>query len=136
MLQYLPDYLALTKQYGSSITISRNGKVVQLLVETLDTHNYLAASDMVIAKASWGIITEAIIARWPMVLLEREAVIKDTHNIAELKRRGVAISIKESELSDLDMAEIKREIQEGISLETLNRYENQVDKVLEVLGIV
>ena len=82
---------------GINITATGNATVVQLPVETFDTHNYLAASDIVIAKAGWGTISEALLSKRNLVLIEREGVLEDTENIEELKRRGVTVSIKESD---------------------------------------
>ena len=73
---------------GINITATGNATVVQLPVETFDTHNYLAASDIIIAKAGWGTISESLLSRRNLVLIEREGVLEDTENIEELKRRG------------------------------------------------
>ncbi|WP_200831728.1 glycosyltransferase, partial [Trichococcus shcherbakoviae] len=97
----------------SGINITSTATVVQLPVETFDTHNYLAASDIVIAKAGWGTISEALLSKRNLVLIEREGVLEDTKNIEELKRRGVAVSIKESDLALIDMHAIKVLIEEN-----------------------
>ena len=92
----------------SGINITSTANIIQLPVETFDTHNYLAASDIIIAKAGWGTISEALLSKRNLVLIEREGVLEDTENIEELKRRGVAVSIKESELARMDMQVIER----------------------------
>ncbi|WP_147413853.1 hypothetical protein [Trichococcus shcherbakoviae] len=75
------DLIAGVKAYyGPSIfnTSGINATVVQLPVETFDTHNYLAAIDIVIAKAGWGTISEALLSKRNLVLIEREGVLEDT----------------------------------------------------------
>ncbi|MRI80837.1 hypothetical protein GIY11_02185 [Aerococcaceae bacterium DSM 109653] len=109
------------------IEISSNARVVQLPISVLDTQNYVAASDVVIAKAGWGTISEAVLGKTNLVLLEREGVLEDTHNINELKNRGVAISIKESGLRHLDMRMIERGVGEMIARENLEKYKNSVE---------
>lgn len=56
----------------SGINVVGGGRVVLLPVNTLDTHNYIAASRLVIAKAGWGTISEAVAAGTKLVLIERD----------------------------------------------------------------
>ena len=118
---------------GIIITATGNAIVVQLPIETFDTHNYLAASDIVIAKAGWGTISEALLSKRNLVLIEREGVLEDTENIDELKRRGVAVSIKESDLERIDMQAISDLITENIVRENLDAYQNAVGVILREL---
>jgi UDP-N-acetylglucosamine transferase subunit ALG13 len=118
---------------GINITANTNAKVVQLPVETFDTHNYLAASDTIIAKAGWGTISEALLSKRNLVLIEREGVLEDTQNIEELKRRGVAVSIKETELGRIDMQAISNLIAANIVKENLDAYKNAVEEVIQLL---
>lgn len=59
-----------------------------------------------IAKAGWGTISEAVAAGTKLVLIERDGVFEDTFNIAELKKRGLAESVTEEELRELDVAKL------------------------------
>ncbi|MPM23346.1 hypothetical protein SDC9_69817 [bioreactor metagenome] len=118
---------------GINITATGNATVFQLPIETFDTHNYLAASDIVIAKAGWGTISEALLSKRNLVLIDREGVLEDTENIEELKRRGVAVSIKEADLARIDMQAITDLIVENIIRENLDAYENAVGDILREL---
>ena len=118
---------------GINITATGNATVVQLPIETFDTHNYLAASDIIIAKAGWGTISEALLSKRNLVLIEREGVLEDTENIEELKRRGVAVSIKESDLVRIDMQAIRELVDENILRENLDAYQNAVAEILREL---
>ena len=117
----------------SGINITSTANIVQLPVETFDTNNYLAASDIVIAKAGWGTISEALLSKRNLVLIDREGVLEDTENIEELKRRGVAVSIKESDLERIDMQEISDWIAENIVRENLDAYQNVVSDIIREL---
>lgn len=119
----------------SGIDIAGNSKVIQLPIDTLDTQNYIAASTIVFAKAGWGTIAEALIARRRLVLIEREGVLEDTHNITELKNRKVAISIKERDLKHLDMECIKQEINNKIAMEKLDEYRNEKSNIMKSLEL-
>ena len=118
---------------GINITATGNVTVVQLPVETFDTHNYLAASDIVIAKAGWGTISEALLSKRNLVLIDREGVLEDSENIEELKRRGVAVSIKESDLARIDMHEISDLIADNIIRENLDAYQDSLKDIIREL---
>ena len=132
--KFKPDRIAAIKaQYGPSIFITSTANIVQLPVETFDTNKYLAASDIVIAKAGWGTISEALLSKRNLVLIDREGVLKDTENIEELKCRGVAMSFKESDLARIDMQDIQQLITENIIRENLDKYQNAVEEVIRIL---
>ena len=122
---------------GINITSAANSTadatVVQLPVETFDTHNYLAASDIVIAKAGWGTISEALLSKRNLVLIDREGVLEDTENIEELNRRGVAVSIKESDLARIDMQAISDLIADNIIRENLDVYQDSLKDIIREL---
>lgn len=120
---------------GINITATENATVVQLPIETFDTHNYLAASDIVIAKAGWGTISESLLSKRNLVLIDREGVLEDTENIEELKRRGVAVSIKEADLARIDMDAIKNLVDQSIIRENLNAYQNTTGDIIRTLNI-
>ena len=67
------------------------------------------------------------------MLIERKGVLEDTENIEELKRRGVAVSIKESDLERIDMQAISDLIAENIVRENLDAYQNAVGDILREL---
>jgi len=67
------------------------------------------------------------------VLIEREGVLEDTENINELKRRSVAVSIKETDLSRIDMHAINELIAKNIVRENLDAYGNAVEEVVHIL---
>jgi len=117
----------------SGINITSTANIVQLPIETFDTHNYLAASDIVIAKAGWGTISESLLSKRNLVLIEREGVLEDSENINELKRRGVAVSIKETDLARIDMQAINDLIAENIVRENLDAYHNAVGDIIRAL---
>ena len=74
--------------------IGNNLNVIELPEDTLDTHNYLAASIKAIIKAGWSTVSEAICANVPMTLLERPNILEDTHIIKSCKDLYNASSFK------------------------------------------
>ena len=60
-------------------------------------------------------------------------MLEDTENIEELKRQGVAVSIKETDLARIDMNEIRQMIAENIVRENLDAYQNAVEEIIRIL---
>lgn len=118
---------------GIDIDTDKECNIVQLPVDILDTQNYIAASDIVIAKAGWGTIAEAIIGHTNLVLIERPSAKEDTFNIEKIKENNLGISIKEKELANIDIKDIKNRLNKDIDYNKLNSYKNNVEKVVDII---
>lgn len=86
---------------------NRDGIIIKLPLDILDTHNYIGASELVITKSGWSTVAECICNKTKMILLERNGVLEDTHIMNELKKKSNVKSIKLEELMELDYLEIK-----------------------------
>ena len=109
------------------VDVTYSGEVIKLPLMTLDTHNYIAASDIIITKAGWGTIAESVLSRKPMVLIERDDVIEDTHNINQLKKNKLAISITENDIKVIDYKELELKIKLGIDRNNRTKYKNETE---------
>ena len=89
---------------GITINYEGNCNVINLPVDILDTQNYIAASHMVISKNGWG---TSIIGHTNLVLIERPTAKEDTYNIEKIKANKLAISIKERDLSTIDILSLE-----------------------------
>ena len=118
---------------GIDITCKDECNVVNLPIDTLDTQNYIAASEMVITKAGWGTIAEGIIGHTNLVLIERPSAKEDSFNIEELKKRNLAISINEEDLLDLDIEKLREKLKKEIDYDKLNSYKNDAAKVAKII---
>ena len=67
------------------------------------------------------------------MLIDREGVLEDSENIEELKRRGVAVSIKESDLARIDMHAISDLIADNIIRENLDVYQDSLKDIIREL---
>lgn len=119
----------------SGITINHEGNcnVINLPVDILDTQNYIAASNMVISKAGWGTIGEAIIGHTNLVLIERPTAKEDTYNIEKIKENKLGISIEEKDLSTIDILSLEKQLKNNIDYKKLNSYKNDVGKVVDLI---
>lgn len=118
---------------GIDITTEKECNIVQLPINILDTQNYIAASDIVITKAGWGTIAEAIIGHTNLVLIERPSAKEDTFNIEKIKENKLGISIKEEDLANIDIQDIKNRLNNNINYNELNKYKNNAEKVVDII---
>lgn len=118
---------------GIDISTDKVCNVVKLPIDILDTQNYMAASDIVISKAGWGTIAEAIIGHTNLVLIERPSAKEDTFNIEKIKENNLGISIKEQDLANIDIQDIKNRLNKSINYNKLNSYKNNVEKVVDII---
>ena len=118
---------------GIDITCEEDCNIVNLPIDILDTQNYIAASDMVITKAGWGTIGEAVLGHTDLVLIERPSAKEDSFNIEKIKENKLGISIAEKDLSTIDIQSLENELKNNIDYEKLNTYKNDVDKIVELI---
>jgi UDP-N-acetylglucosamine:LPS N-acetylglucosamine transferase len=61
--------------------------VYQIPADYLESQNYIAAFDLVISKAGWGMIGEALSANVPLLILNRPSMQEDQNTIEYLMSR-------------------------------------------------
>lgn len=71
----------------------------KLPVETLNTQDYIKASDYVITKAGWSTVSEAVCARKPIIVIDRQEIAEDRKTIENLLDLNIAIPIKNNEFN-------------------------------------
>ena len=118
---------------GIDITCEEDCNVVNLPIDILDTQNYITASDMVITKAGWGTIAEAVLGHTNLVLIERPSAKEDSFNIEKIKENKLGISISEKDLSTIDIQSLENKLKNNIDYEKLNTYKNDVDEIVELI---
>ena len=118
---------------GIDITCEEDCNVVNLPIDILDTQNYIAASDMVITKAGWGTIGEAVLGHTNLVLIERPSAKEDSFNKEKIIEIKLVISISEKDLSTIDIQNLENELKNNIDYEKLHTYKNDVDKIAELI---
>jgi uncharacterized protein (TIGR00661 family) len=69
---------------SSNVQVNRQN-VFQIPIDYIESQNYIAASDLVISKAGWGMIGEAVSAKVPLLILNRPSMKEDQNTIQYLK---------------------------------------------------
>lgn len=104
-------------------------KVIKIPKNETETQNYIDICDMVISKAGYGTISEAISSRAPMLLFKREGSIEDEIITSIVEKIGVGKTISvDYLLSGEWINEIKR-------LDTYNKNYDEVDSNLKKDGV-
>ncbi|MBM7618574.1 uncharacterized protein (TIGR00661 family) [Bacillus tianshenii] len=67
----------------------------------IESQNYLAATDLIISKPGWGTISEALLAKKPLILLDRKDMQEDQVTITFLKELNRCSTIQWEELKRL-----------------------------------
>lgn len=118
---------------GIDIICQENCNIVNLPIDILDTQNYIAASDIVITKAGWGTIAEAILGHTNLVLIERPSAKEDSFNIEKIKEDKLGISIEEKDLYTIDIQCLENELNNNIDYKKLNTFKNDVNKIVSLI---
>lgn len=120
---------------GIDINCEESCNIVNLPLDILNTQNYIAASNIIITKAGWGTIGEAIIGHTNLVLIERPSVKEDSFNIEKIKEKKLGISIREDELSTIDILDLEKQLKNNIDYEKLNTYKNEVSNIANLISV-
>lgn len=118
------------------VEVSSRTNTIKLPLSTLDTHNYIAASEYVITKAGWSTVSESLIGGSKLILLERPSVYEDTFIINQLVKEKLAISIEEKQLKNLDFDEIKKLADQKIDTKKLALIKNDTKSILGILNVI
>ncbi|MBY0145110.1 glycosyltransferase [Neobacillus niacini] len=78
---------------SSNVEVDRPN-VFQIPSDYLESQNYIAASDLVISKAGWGMIGEALSANIPLLILNRSSMREDQNTIKYLKQHQLCETIE------------------------------------------
>ncbi|KIP21015.1 hypothetical protein JV16_01740 [Anoxybacillus ayderensis] len=82
---------------SSNVQVKRPN-VFAIPKDYLESQHYIAAADFVISKPGWGIVSEAVCARKPLLILERQTMKEDQNTISFLKTNHLCKTITWDEL--------------------------------------
>lgn len=113
----------------------KGNNVKYLDIDTMNTQDYLMASDYIITKAGWGTISEVLLGNKKCALISRNTVTEDRHTIKWLVDRNLALEIKYEEF---DIEKILKALEEREfdfnKYNFENDYKNIGDKIVQFMG--
>lgn len=101
--------------------------------EICDSQSFIAAADLVIAKAGWSTSAEGVVAHSKMLLIERPGVDDDMNTINSLKKKQLASSLTTEEVVNLDYTMLLERAKSDINTDKLNKVSNDTDKMCKKL---
>lgn len=121
--------------YTNGITFDpdkyQNILFVLLPFDIKDSQSFVAASDLVIAKAGWSTSAEGVVAHAKTMLIERPGVDDDMNTINTLKDKGLATSLTADEVIHLDYKKLYERAITEIDLDKLSKVKNDVPELCE-----
>ena len=103
-----------------------------ILFSTLNTQDYVAASDYVISKAGWGTVAECLLAQKPMALFSRDTVLEDRTTIKLLEEKQLAISITQGDLKNINGIIEKMKMLDGTYTQFYDCAHEVADKLMSL----
>lgn len=123
-VENLPYFFIATE----GLNIRGNNSLI-LNKETKNTQDYVMASDYCISKAGWSTLSEIMLARKPMALIQRPDVTEDQLLIKQLTDRKSAIGITVNELENIESILMKLTTYEF----QLPNYKNDYDTIAKII---
>lgn len=110
---------------SSNVKVDRDN-VFSIPKEETESQAYIAASDLVITKAGWGTVSEAVVYNVPLLILNREGMKEDENTINYIRKHGLGKTIEWGELLKYQYHGEKQEKKE-------NGFKNEVEEIVEKL---
>lgn len=107
---------------SSNVKVDRDN-VFSIPIEETESQVYIAASDLVITKAGWGTISEAVVYNVPLLILNREGMTEDQHTINYIRQHGLGKTIEWEEMQKYQYQGEKQEKKE-------NGFKNEVEEIV------
>jgi hypothetical protein len=123
---------------SSNVEVDRPN-VFQIPNDYLESQNYIAASDLVISKAGWGMVGEAVSSLVPLLILNRPSMGEDQNTINYLKQHQLCETIEWESFTSYQLDTLLIDnLKEGMDRYHSN-YSNQAEKIakdsLDIIGL-
>jgi len=96
--------------------------VYHIPTNAVETQHYVAAADLVLTKAGWGTVSEAVCAGVPLLITNRSSMKEDRHTIDYLVRHQLCDIIEWKELESLV---VTPSLIESCRQQNINHYNNE-----------
>nr|WP_304220109.1 glycosyltransferase family protein [Fredinandcohnia onubensis] len=127
-LENLPiwDSSECTFIVSANVPVNRKN-VHRIPANYLESQNFIAASDLVVTKAGWGMVSEAVCSKVPLLIVDRKGMKEDYNTIEFLKKNHLCQTISWEDLKQLVMTkELFDEIDQKVKMGTVS---NDAEKI-------
>ncbi|WP_026692793.1 glycosyltransferase [Peribacillus kribbensis] len=120
----------------SSNTSIQRPNITKIPKDYIHSHNYIAAADLVITKAGWGTVGEAVAAHTPLLIIDRQTMREDHNTITFLKKHRLCHTVTWEELKNLTITDsLMNCLKSCIDKENnkINYQEKMADDIINIL---
>lgn len=120
----------------SSNTPISGPNIIKIPDNYTESQNYIAVSDVVISKAGWSTVSEAIQLQKPLVIIDRQQMREDQNTIDYLMSRKRCKIVSWTAMQEFEITDkIKKELKHQVSSSFLKMKKNDevIDYILEVM---
>lgn len=111
---------------SSNMRIKKNN-VFQIPSSYNDSQNFIAAADLAISKAGWGTVSESVLSKTPILIMERESMNEDRNTISFLKEHKLCKTVTWTELQSFTITkEFMAKIKESTELMVFKNEANEI----------
>ncbi|SFD10112.1 glycosyltransferase [Bacillus sp. UNCCL81] len=129
-LMNLPIWSNAENVYIVSANVQAEGNdIFKIPFEYTESQNYIAASDIIITKAGWGTVSEAVNQGKTLYVIDRQSLNEDRNTISYLKQYNLAETITLEKLYSINDLTIRNEVK------CENEVELIVNKICEILNL-
>ncbi|MEH7585850.1 glycosyltransferase family protein [Priestia megaterium] len=122
-LSQLPIWQSPNCKFIVSSNVKVNhSNVYRIPKNAVETQHYVAAADLILTKAGWGTISEAVCAGVPLLITNRSSMKEDRHTIDYLVRHQLCDLI---EWKDLESLVVTPSLIETCGRQHINYYKNE-----------
>lgn len=82
--------------------VTRHPQIISLPAHETESQNWIAMCDLVVTRCGYSTVSEAVQAKVPLVVWERQSFIEDTMIVADIQRLGVGRSRDYQQIRSLD----------------------------------
>lgn len=131
-LSELPIWQSPNCKFIVSSNINVNHpNVYHIPKNAVETQDYVGAADLVLTKAGWGTISEAVCAGVPLLITNRSSMKEDLHTIDYLVRHELCDLIEWKELESLV---VTSSLIETCRRQKINHYKNEAIHIAEEIN--
>lgn len=121
---------------SSNVQVNRSN-VYKVPADYLESQNYIGASDLVISKAGWGMVGEAVNAQIPLLILNRPALNEDQNTINYLKQNQLCETVDWGNFKTYQVDLPKIDVMKRIIQEKSTSNHDQADKIAsDILKVI
>ncbi|WP_025909614.1 glycosyltransferase [Priestia flexa] len=111
--------------------------VIKVPLSYTESQNYLAAADIVITKAGWGMISEALAGQSSLLLINRQSMKEDRNTIRYMMEHNLCKLVSQEELPLIEVTKsLRTQLATLTTCQSDNRLNQIINKIIKIVNEV